>query len=83
VAEDSTGAGLVCARCGEAHTIIACPHVKAVEFTDGFYEGEDQPRITRIEFFAPADYGPAPAPGENPPPGYATLGGTKWGETQK
>lgn len=83
MAEDHSGADLACARCGGAHTIIGCPLVKAVEFADGLYEGEEQPRITRIEFLTPADYGPAPAPGENPLPGYDTLGGTKWGETQK
>jgi hypothetical protein len=75
VAEDHPGPDLICARCNGAHTILACPHVKAVEFQDGYYEGEEQPRISRIEFLTPADYGPAPAAGENKLPDYQTLGG--------
>lgn len=42
-----------CARCGQTHDIVACPHVKAVEF-----EGDS---ITRIEFLTPMDYPRDPA----------------------
>jgi hypothetical protein len=43
-----------CARCGQTHDIIACPHVKAVEF--------DGDSITRIEFLTPVDYPQAAKP---------------------
>lgn len=45
-----------CPRCGDAHEIFSCPHVKAVEFEDGHvFEGHFQPRVRRIEFLTPAD----------------------------
>jgi len=45
-----------CPRCGEAHPVIACPYVKAVEFDPG-----TGLIIRRLEFLTPADYGRAPA----------------------
>lgn len=43
-----------CQRCGGAHALTACMHVKAIEFECGV--------ISRVEFLTPADYGPPPAP---------------------
>lgn len=57
---------LCCQRCSEGHDLIACPHVKAVEYAEGG-------RITRVEFLTPADYGPPPkdgAPGAEPEASY-------------
>lgn len=75
-----------CPRCDQDHeTILACPHVKAVEFTDGFIFGADVPAIiSRVEFLTPRDYGPAVGGGNAPDPGgaetgYRTLGGEKPG----
>ena len=39
-----------CRRCGEAHDVVACPFVKAVEYDD--LTGT----IRRLEFLTPADY---------------------------
>lgn len=75
MAEDNPGPDLRCPRCGLNHTIVACPHVKAIEFSGGYANADaDDPVIARVEFLTPADYGPAPAPGENPLPSYEKLG---------
>lgn len=71
-----------CPRCSEPHeTILACPYVKAVEFSDGFSFGSEGPAlISRVEFLTPRDYGPATG-GEKSPDAsaqetaYQTLGG--------
>jgi hypothetical protein len=55
-----------CRRCGDAHEIIACPNVKAVEF-DGFQ------RISRVEFLVPVDFH-RQAIGEAAPNAYPTKG---------
>lgn len=64
---------LKCPRCGAPHDLFACQYVKAIEFADGFVDGSPSPpRIARIEFLTPADYGRAPA--ETPPsPEYSKL----------
>lgn len=41
-----------CPRCGDAHSIIACPLVKAIEFE----HGGDLGSVRRIEFMTPADW---------------------------
>lgn len=47
-----------CPRCGQPHPILACPHVKSVEFADGHvFGGSFQPRISRVEFLTPSDFG--------------------------
>lgn len=38
-----------CPRCGQAHELVACPYVKAVEF-DAFG------RVSRSEFLTPIDF---------------------------
>jgi hypothetical protein len=38
-----------CPRCGEPHGIIACPHVKAIEF-------DAEQNIMRVEFMVPVDF---------------------------
>jgi hypothetical protein len=38
-----------CERCGAAHLIQACPHVKAIEI-------DSTGLITRIEFLTPMDF---------------------------
>lgn len=40
-----------CRRCGEDHELIACPHVKALEF-----DSVTGLMITRVEFLTPIDY---------------------------
>lgn len=50
-----------CPRCREAHEVIACPHLKAIEFEDGHdFESPSRPLIRRLEFLTPADYVAAP-----------------------
>jgi hypothetical protein len=39
----------ICPRCGEAHDIIACPNVKAIEF-------DAEQHIIRVEFLIPVDF---------------------------
>ncbi len=49
-----------CLRCGDAHELVACPYVKAIEW----YWSDDQagkPNVRRLEFLTPADYGPRAA----------------------
>ena len=60
-----------CPRCQQPHKLIACPHVKALEFEDG-----DPSRILRVEFLTPADFGPKvpPKPEAPPSPSYLRLG---------
>lgn len=49
---DDAPASEPCPRCGEAHALIECPHVKAVEYDS---TGKI---VTRVEFLTPADYHP-------------------------
>lgn len=45
-----------CRRCGDAHEIFACPHVKALEFEDGYVLGGTGAMVVRrVEFLTPAD----------------------------
>lgn len=44
-----------CPRCREAHDLVACPYVKAIDFN------EDR-TVRRAEFLTPADFGPKVAP---------------------
>lgn len=62
-----------CPRCGEAHEIIECPHLKAIEFEDGYVFGAPSPpRVHRLEFLTPADYVAAPrgSTDQQPAPDY-------------
>lgn len=46
----------MCRRCGDAHEIFACPHVKALEFEHGYVlDSPGPPSVRRIEFLTPAD----------------------------
>lgn len=70
-----------CPRCenAEHETILACPYVKAVEFSDGFTFGSEAPAlIARIEFLTPRDYGPVAGGEKSPetaePESYPKLG---------
>ena len=46
-----------CPRCAGAHTIVACPNVKAVELE----HGGDFGSVKRVEFMVPIDFPRAPA----------------------
>lgn len=75
MADDSAGSDAVkCARCAEPHTLLACPHVKAIDFEYGFVDGAESASIRRVEFLTPADYGRA-APAAPPERDYPKLGG--------
>ena len=61
-----------CPRCGEPHSIVACPHVKAVELHDGDFRF-----IKRVEFLTPADFpqrSPAPAAADEKSDDYPKIG---------
>lgn len=74
MADDSTGPdGLKCARCAAAHTLLACPYVKAIDFEYGYVDGAESASIRRVEFLTPADYGRA-APAAAPEQDYPKLG---------
>lgn len=77
---DKENPGPPCRRCGEPHDIMACPHVKSVEFA------EDGERITRVEFLTPVDYPPMKASlgtEDTSAPGYTTLAGERNDSGQK
>lgn len=65
-----------CWRCGADHPIVACPHVKAVEFSDAAAL-----TVSRVEFLTPADWGVRASSGQagGERSGYPTLNGQNKG----
>jgi hypothetical protein len=66
---DSAAVELTCPRCSGKHEIIACPHVKAIEFEDG-----DGQTIRRLEFLTPNDFPRADPRAAPAPDNYRKLG---------